>query len=418
MKKTKVLLVEDEMLVAHQLKKRLLKLGYEVSGIAASAEQALQSLRDDPANLVLMDIVIKGDLDGIEVADEVQHKFNIPVIFLTAYADEETLQRAELTRAYGYLVKPVQERELNAMIRIVLNRHARDSELLDTIEAVKKLGHTLVSTTNRLSKQVTGMYQIEREDEITLALERQQFELHYQPQISLKNGAIIGAEALIRWNHPRRGLVGPMYFIPKLEELDLIHEVGDWVMDTACRQLKQWIDMSSLPFRMSINISSKQIKPQILEKKIGELLSQYGLNPDDLELELTESVIINNLPEEIAVLKELKGIGVNLSVDDFGTGYSGLSYLQNFPFDIIKIDREFIRNIAQNNKFDAITLAIINLANSLGMQTIAEGVENREELEFLIQHNCDIVQGFYFSPAITADAFTELWQSGQKFRLK
>jgi EAL domain-containing protein (putative c-di-GMP-specific phosphodiesterase class I)/AmiR/NasT family two-component response regulator len=418
MKDIKVLIVEDEALIAQQLKKRLLNLEYRISGVVASTKEAMESLRDNPADLVLMDIVIKGDTDGIDAAGLIQHEFNLPVIFLTAYADEKTLQRAELARAYGYLVKPVQERELNAMIRIVLNRHARDRELLETIAAVEKLGKTLGATAGRLSRQVTDYGQVRLQDDLMFALEREQFELYYQPQVNLRSGSIIGAEALIRWNHPTRGLVGPVNFIPKLEETGMIQEVGDWVLKTACQQLKYWTGMSSEFFSMSVNLSSEQLKPQTLAKRVDELLSQFQLNPASLELELTESIVIGNLPEDVAVLIALKEIGVRLSVDDFGTGYSGLSYLQNFPFDIIKIDREFIRNITLNNKFTAIILAIINLADDLDMVTIAEGVENREEFDYLKQYQCDIVQGFYFSPAVTAETFTDLLQSGRTFEVE
>jgi len=411
----KVMIVEDEALIAQQLKKRLETLGYKVSDIVDSTEQAVQSLCVNPANLVLMDIVIKGNTDGIHAATRIQNEFKLPVIFLTAYADEKTLQRAELARAYGYLVKPVQERELNAMIRIVLNRHARDRELLDTIAAVERLGKNIGATANRLTKQVIDYNQATLDDELKLALERQQFELHYQPQVCLKTGSIVGAEALIRWNHPTRGQIGPADFISTLEDTGMINEVGDWVINAACRQLKSWIDISIETFNLSINISSKQIKPRDLEIKINEQLSLHQINPANLELELTESIVINNKPQKIAVLSALKDIGVILSVDDFGTGYSGLSYLQKFPFDIIKIDREFVCNITKNEKFTAITLAIMNLAESLEMRTIAEGVETREELEFFKRHYCEVVQGFYFSPAVKAEEFTEMLLSGKVF---
>jgi EAL domain-containing protein (putative c-di-GMP-specific phosphodiesterase class I)/DNA-binding NarL/FixJ family response regulator len=415
MKDIKVLIVEDEALIARQLKKRLEKLGYTVSDVVGSTAQAILSLRENTASIVLMDIVIKGDSDGIQAATRIQNEFKLPVIFLTSYSDEKTLQRAELARAYGYLVKPVQERELNAMIRIVLNRHARDRELLDTIAAVEKLGQNIGATANRLTRQVTDYDRVKIDDELEFALEHQQFELHYQPQVNLKTGAIVGAEALIRWNHPKRGLIAPAVFIPTLEETDMIREVGDWVVETACRQLKDWTLLTSDSFCMSINLSSKQVKPQELERKIDEQLTLHQISPANLDLEITESIIINNQPEEIAVLDALKEIGVKLSLDDFGTGYSGLSYLQKFPFDVIKIDREFVRNITLNNRFPAIVIAIMNLAESLDMQAIAEGIENEGELEFLKQHQCEIGQGFYFSPAVKAEEFTDLLQSGKKY---
>ena len=413
MNDARVLIVEDEAIIAQQLKNRLTKLGYQVTDVVASTEQAIQSLSENPADLVLMDIVIKGDSDGIDAAGLVQREFNLPVIFLTAYADETTLQRAELARAYGYLVKPVQERELNAMIRIVLNRHARDRELLDTIADVESLGQTLGETASRLSKQITDYDRVKLEDELKFALEREQFELHYQPQVSLKERRIIGVEALLRWNHPTQGIIWPSIFIPKLEQTGMILDVGDWVLDTACRQLKTWADTIPDPISMSVNLSSKQIKPGALESKVGDCLTRHQLRPENLELEITESIVVSDLPDELSVLTALKELGVRLSVDDFGTGYSGLKYLQNFPFDIIKIDREFVRNISLNNKFTAIILAILSLAESLGLQIVVEGVEKREELEFFRAEQCDIVQGFYFSPGVDADSLTTLLGSSR-----
>jgi len=362
-----------------------------------------------------MDIVIKGNKDGIEVADKLQRDFRIPVIFLTAYADEETLQRAELTRAYGYLVKPVQERELNAMVRIVLNRHARDEELLQTIASVEQMGQSLGSTASRLVMQITGNDHDKLEHELIHALDNDQFELYYQPQVSLTNRRIIGAEALIRWNHPERGVLSPASFVHELEKNGMINDVGNWVIESAVRELKQWKSLSSEDINVAVNLSTKQIRPALLQNTVDKLLTLYDIRPDLLELEITETIVVENNKDELDVLRGLKEIGVRLSVDDFGTGYSGLSYLQNFPFDIIKIDREFTRNISSNSKFTAIILAIINLADSLDMDIIAEGVENREELEFLKAQKCDIVQGYYFSPPVKAEDFRDLLTSGKVF---
>ena len=413
MNDARVLIVEDEALIAQRLRRHLTNLGYRVSDVVASTDEAVQSLRDNPADLVLMDIVVKGKSEGSDAAGLVQREFDLPVIFLTAYADEKTLQRAELARAYGYLIKPVQERELHAMIRIVLNRHARDRELLQTIANVQSLGHTIGEATGRLSRQITDYGQVKLEDELKFALERDQFELHYQPQISLKERRIVGVEALMRWNHPTRGTIWPSVFIPMLEQSGMIIEVGDWVLDTACRQLKTWADTHSAGISMSVNLSSKQIKPYELENTVGDCLDRHQLRAGDLELEITESIIVSDLPDELSVLTALKALGVRLSVDDFGTGYSGLRYLQNFPFDIVKIDREFVRNISSNSKITAIVTAILNLAESLGLQVVVEGVEQREELEFFMRERCDIVQGFYFSPAVDADTLAELLRSSR-----
>jgi len=407
-KETKILIVEDEVLIAHQLKKRLLKLGYTVTDIVTNSEDALSSLRKNPAHLVLMDIVIKGDVDGIDVADMVQQEFNIPVIFLTAYSDDDTLDRAELTKAYGYLVKPVQDQELNAMIRIVMTRHQRDAELLETITSLNELGHAIGSAANRLSMQVKGKNYLSLTDDIERAISNDEFKLVYQPQVSISSGEILGAEALIRWQHPSRGMLSPLSFISELEDTGLIHDVGEWVIDTAFKQAKEWMALTTDAFSVAVNISSKQIKPNRLDKFINDRLVNYSLPPSSIELEITESLVMDNNPTEIGVLRHLKELGVKLSIDDFGTGYSGLSYLQNFPFDIVKIDREFIKNISHNNKYIAIIKAILNLAKNLEFHTIAEGVESAEELEFLKEYECDLVQGFLFSPPVDPESFGEL----------
>lgn len=414
-KETKILIVEDEVLIAHQLKKRLLKLGYAVTDIVTNSEDALTSLRKNPAHLVLMDIVIKGDVDGIDVADMVQQEFNIPVIFLTAYSDDDTLDRAELTKAYGYLVKPVQDQELNAMIRIVLTRHQRDAELLETITSLNELGHAIGSAANRLSMQVKGKNYLSLTDDIERALSNDEFKLVYQPQVSISSGEILGAEALIRWQHPSRGMLSPLSFISELEDTGLIHDVGEWVIDRAFRQAKEWIELTTEGFSVAVNISSKQIKPNRLDKFINDRLVNYSLPPSSIELEITESLVMDNNPTEIGVLRHLKELGVKLSIDDFGTGYSGLSYLQNFPFDVVKIDREFIKNISHNNKYIAIIKAILNLAKNLEFRTIAEGVEIAEELDFLREHECDLVQGFLFSPPVDAESFAELLKSNVNY---
>jgi len=252
----------------------------------------LQSIRDYPPDLVLMDIVIKGDMDGIVVADKLQRDFRIPVIFLTAYADEETLQRAELTRAYGYLVKPVQERELNAMVRIVLNRHARDEELLQTIASVEQMGQSLGSTASRLVMQITGNDHDKLEHELIHALDNDQFELYYQPQVSLTNRRIIGAEALIRWNHPERGVLSPASFVHELEKNGMINDVGNWVIESAVRELKQWKSLSSEDINVAVNLSTKQIRPALLQNTVDKLLTLYDIRPDLLELEITVTIVV------------------------------------------------------------------------------------------------------------------------------
>jgi EAL domain-containing protein (putative c-di-GMP-specific phosphodiesterase class I)/CheY-like chemotaxis protein len=408
----KILIVEDEALIAHRIKAQLTKLGYEVVDTVDNSADALSAISAHDIDLVLMDIVIKGHEDGIDTAIRIQNSHSIPVIFLTAYSDEKTVHRAELAHAYGFLVKPMNERELQAMVRIVLNRHARDIELLNSISEVQKHTDLLKASMVKLSSQVEDFNKAKLHDELQFALERDQLELYYQPQVNIRSRQIKGMEALLRWNHPTLGLIPPASFIPKLEHSGMIIDVGDWILGKACEQLHLWNNIVDYDLTMSINLSSKQIKPISLESRLKRVLSQYQVKPENIDLEITESILLENSSDEIEIFENLRAIGVHISIDDFGTGYSGLSYLQNFPFDTVKIDREFISNIESGTNFSSIVIAIINLAKDLGMSTVAEGVETRSELDFLMDHECEIAQGYYFSPPISASNCTKLLESG------
>jgi EAL domain-containing protein (putative c-di-GMP-specific phosphodiesterase class I) len=219
----------------------------------------------------------------------------------------------------------------------------------------------------------------------------------------LRTGQIVGAEALVRWQHPERGLVSPAEFIPLAEETGLIVSIDDWVLQTACQQAKDW-HTAGLSLSVAVNMSGLQFNESGLIERVLKILETTGLNPSSLELELTESALVQNPQAAIATLKELKALGIQLSLDDFGTGYSSLSYLQQFPFDTLKIDRSFVSDLTQNSKNAAIVIAIIQLAHSLNLKVIAEGVETAEQHEFLRQYQCDVIQGYWFSPPLTAVA--------------
>ena len=412
-----ILIVEDELLIARQLKKKLMRLGYSVTGIVSSGEEAIQEVEDKQPDLVLMDIVIKGDMDGIETAEIIQRDFHKPVIYLTAYADDETIERAEVSAAYGYIVKPFQDREVHAMIKLALNRHRRDESLLGTASVVENLGQAIRLTATRLALQVTNAGVEDLENALRIGLDKEQFELYYQPQVSLVTGEIVGAEALVRWNHPTRGLLRPMHFVPQCEELGLIQALGDWVLNTACAQARSWEGLRDRPIKIAVNVSSKEIQRKQFAGSIARLLSVHGLEPELLELEITESIALSKNSEEVRKLREVKELGVLLSIDDFGTGYSGLGYLQNFPFDILKLDRCFIQNITRNREYLSITLSILALAKNLGLQTVAEGVESEEELAFLVSQGCDTMQGYLFSRPVSADTFVELVQADRRLPL-
>ena len=242
------------------------------------------------------------------------------------------------------------------------------------------------------------------ESSLHLALARGEFLLHYQPQIDLDSGEIVGCEALVRWQHPQNGLVPPGVFIPVAEENGLIGAIGEWVLREACRQNRLWQDAGLPPITMAVNLSAVQFRQSTLATGIGEILAASGLAPAHLELELTETTVMKNVEATVASLHALKALGVKLSIDDFGTGYSGLYCLTRFPIDRLKIDQSFVRSIGEEGG-DAIAGAIIDMAYSLGLQTVAEGVETAQQRDFLQQHRCDEVQGYFYARPLPAQEF-------------
>ncbi len=241
------------------------------------------------------------------------------------------------------------------------------------------------------------------ETDLRRALDKGEFFLCYQPQIDLVTRRVIGMETLIRWQHPQRGLISPLQFIPLAEETGLIVPIGAWVMRTACAQAKAWQDEGLPQVKLSVNLSVRQFIQRDLTASIREILEDTGFPAKYLELELTESLIMHNAELFISVLRELRAIGIELAVDDFGTGYSSLSYLQRFPINRLKIDQSFVRDIADNADSGAISVAIIMLGHSLGLKVIAEGVETIEQLDFLHASGCNEIQGYYFSKPLPAD---------------
>ncbi|MEQ8383259.1 MAG: EAL domain-containing protein [Coleofasciculus sp. A1-SPW-01] len=245
------------------------------------------------------------------------------------------------------------------------------------------------------------------------ALERDELQVYYQPQLNLETGKIIGAEALLRWEHPERGLVSPIKFIPLAEETGLILPIGEWVLKTACQQTRDWQKMGYPHLKIAVNLSGRQFQQLDLRHRLVKIFTETGLRPEYLELELTESMLVENTDVAIRRLQALKALGVEIAIDDFGTGYSSLSYLQQFPFDTLKIDRCFIRNIQDNPSQAAITQAIIEMANTLDLKLVAEGVETDAELSFVVQHHCHKMQGYLFSKPLPAKEFESLLFSGK-----
>jgi diguanylate cyclase (GGDEF)-like protein/PAS domain S-box-containing protein len=259
---------------------------------------------------------------------------------------------------------------------------------------------------------VSTMKRLTMEAELKKALERDEFVLYYQPQVEAETGTIVGLEALVRWEHPENGLVSPSEFITIAEETGLIIPIGEWVLQTACEQMQAWQQTGFTPLRISVNLSGRQFKQYDIIKSVQNILDATHLDPRYLELELTESVLMNDVEENISTLRKLKESGLQLSVDDFGTGYSSMSYLKRFPLDTLKIDRCFVKDIMTDPNDAAITKAIIALAKSLNLETIAEGVETEDQFTFLRQQGCDQIQGYLISRPLPAEEIVVLLKTG------
>ncbi len=577
---SKILIVEDELLIAELLKEKLTEFGYQIIGTVSSGEAALEEVQAQLPDLVLMDILLPGKMDGIEVAKKIYENHQIPVLYLTAYADDKILKRAEKTGAYGYLVKPVKDRELLATIKLVINKHREiinlqrsqtlsqdfpeksdayilnydlvtnlpnrlslqehfetvlqslkntngnhnqqnflipilviDLDIFSRINntlghdtgniILKKIAHRLSDCLAELGKVIhinadefavilkpvtaknetdslvqkilniinlpmqidqhqifmtaslgiafhpidgeqinlliqqankamkyakqqggnqsqiytenvnpVSLENLSLESDLRYALEREEFEIYYQPRVNIQTGHIVAAEALLRWNHPQRGLVSPGSFIPLAEANGLIEPIGEWVLEKACQQTKNWQTSGLGLINIAVNLSGRQFKRKELERDLLSILLKVGLNPNCLEIEITESILIKNVALTRQRLNSLKSLGVKVSIDDFGTGYSSLGYLQQFPFDILKIDRCFVHNIDHNSKNAAITQTIITLAHQLNLDVIAEGVETIKELQFLAKHHCNDIQGYLLSPPLPVTEFESLLKRG------
>ncbi len=676
-----ILVVEDEVLVARDIKSRLTRMGYEVLGVASRGLEAIEKALDLRPDLILMDINLRDEMDGIEAAMKIRSQFEVPIIFCTAYSNEETLERAKISEPYGYVLKPFDNRELEINIEIALYKHKTELDLSETRqrldatltnvsdgviaadkegkiyllnpvaetitgrslpeaakvplrkimpmtaleadqravsfddltvmfqsktpincrqiltkpdgqqvpielsvnqledslsdlmvitfrdisqqlsyeETIRKnaffdgltelpnrslfadrldsslnrrkrgkkedfavlfldldgfgvvndgLGHEqgdklITEIARRLEKTVRpddtvsrfsgdifavlldpvdgmtgailacqriltaieeplqlgeqevnisasvgivlnhGNYQtademirdadtalhrakldakgsyvifdnamykdvkrfLERKSSMQKAILDGSFEVHYQPIVDVSSGKLTSMEALVRWPHPEEGMISPAEFIPIAEETGLILPLGEWVLRTVCKQIKQWNLEGHDDFRVAVNLSARQFENNI-PGLVEQILVESGISASSLGLEITEGVAMKNVEQNIRMLEELKALGVNISIDDFGTGYSSLAYLKRFPLHTLKIDRSFIKDITQNLDDREITKAIVAMGQSLNLKVLAEGVETSSQLEILRSFGCDLIQGFYYSRALPAIQLT------------
>jgi EAL domain-containing protein (putative c-di-GMP-specific phosphodiesterase class I) len=251
------------------------------------------------------------------------------------------------------------------------------------------------------------------EKDLRRALEQNQFKLYFQSQV-FSNCQIVGAEVLLRWQHPERGLVSPLEFIPLAEKTSLILPIGQWVLETACAQLKAWEgNPRTRQLRLAVNVSARQFRHPDFVAQMQQVLNSNAINPELLKLELTESLVLDNINDTIIKMHALREIGVRFSLDDFGTGYSSFSYLTQLPLDQLKIDRSFVHNIGVKSTDAIIVQTIIGMAHNLGIEVIAEGVETESQRAFLEQHGCPACQGYLFSKPVPIHEFELLWISSR-----
>jgi len=313
----------------------------------------------------------------------------------------------------------IEGRDLHVTLSIGASVYPRDGEEFDILLRNADAAMHRVKTNGRngfqfyaatMTRQATD--RVELENELRLALEKNQLEMHYQPQVVLANGRIVGVEALMRWHHEGRGWIPPTQFVPVAEDSDLIHPLGQFAIIQSCRQVKAWDQAGHAPLRLAVNVSARQFRSPGFVESVERALRSAEFEPGCLELELTEGVLVENRKEATDILNRLKALGVQIAVDDFGTGYSSLSYLSRLPIDCLKIDRSFVNRVHQPGHDAAIAHAVISLAHSLGLRVIAEGVETAEQLEFLRSHGCEQGQGYLFSAAVPPEAMVSFLAAG------
>lgn len=342
------------------------------------------------------------------------------ILFPNTTTDEITKKARTIIRAFAQSFS-IDDNELFVTPSVGISMYPGDGSDLDTLI---KNADTAMYRVKELGKNSFQFYTPDMNDAVSKkmqleiglrkALERGEFQVYYQPQIDVATGGIIGVEALIRWQHPELGQISPVEFIPMAEETGLIIPIGEWVLKEACRQNKKWQEQGFLPIRMAVNISSRQFQQSNLIEVVSQTLSETGLDPKYLELELTES-IIQDSKFAISTMQKLKDMGIFLSIDDFGTGYSSLSYLKLFPIDSLKIDQSFTRNMFENVKDAALVHTIISMAHNLDLKVIAEGVETQDQLAFLVEKQCNEAQGYLFSRPQNAEHISALLRDRLSF---
>jgi EAL domain-containing protein (putative c-di-GMP-specific phosphodiesterase class I)/FixJ family two-component response regulator len=389
----KILIIEDEEAVRENILDLLEAEDFETLA-AANGRIGIHLAICEVPDLILCDMMMP-EIDGYGVLRALRQDpstATIPFIFLTAKSAKSDFRQGMDMGADDYITKPFSRAELLSAIINRLEKYATLKKYLspqNTINSFSPKMQLLEISLHRAIKQ----YRL------------QEFEIYYQPIVDIASGKIVAAESLLRWQSPDLGMVYPTEFIPLAESSGLIVPIGKWVLKSVCKQIKSWRDAGIHSFVIAVNLSVIEFNQPDFIPKIVNFLEMNNLRPDDLELELTESMIMQDVNSAIATMSKLQSLGIKIAIDDFGAGYSSLIYLKNLPINTLKIDRYFIHNVANDPQKSAITKALIQMAHNLNLNVIAEGVETEAELDFLRQHNCNSMQGFLFSRPLPAAEF-------------
>ncbi|MGJ5675327.1 MAG: EAL domain-containing response regulator [Nostochopsis sp.] len=390
---TKILVIEDEHAVRENIIELLEAEDFETIG-ATNGQVGIKLALTEVPDLILCDLMMP-ELDGYGVLINLRQEAltaAIPFIFLTAKSTKTDFRQGMELGADDYLTKPFTRAELLSAIDGRLQKQATLKQHFSASPQLKAFNSEMLAVKNILQGAIEqGHFR--------------QFYVEYQPQVEINSGKIIGAEALLRWQSPELGMVATSELIPLAESTGLIIPIGEWVLQSVCQQNRAWQNVGYSPLCIAVNFSARQFAQPDLNKKIVKFLAANNLEPHYLELELTESLVMQDINTAIATMNELRSLGVKIAIDDFGTGYSSLMYLKKLPINKLKIDRYFIHNVVNDPQKAAITTALIQMGHNLNLQVIAEGVETESELEFLQQYKCDAMQGFLFSRPVGAGEF-------------
>jgi len=393
----KILIIEDEESVRENILDLLEAEDFETIA-AANGKIGLDLAISEVPDLILCDMMMP-EIDGYQVLTALRQEpitATIPFIFLTAKSAKSDFRRGMDLGADDYITKPFTRAELLSAIMNRLEKYATLKRYLSAQNATHNFSpkmQLLEISLHRAIKQHNF----------------QEFEIYYQPILDIASGKIVAAESLLRWQSPELGIIYPTEFIPIAESTGLIVPIGKWVLKKVCQQMKNWRDEAGIySLKIAVNLSVIEFNQPDFIQKIVNFIETNHLQADCLELELTESMIMQDVNRAIATMNKLRSLGVKIAIDDFGTGYSSLIYLKNLPINTLKIDRYFIHNVANDLQKSAITKALIQMAHNLNLNVVAEGVEAEAELAFLRQHKCNSMQGFLFSRPLPAAEFENL----------